>query len=226
MPPFHPGPAALPEEVAVFPLPGALLLPRGRLPLNVFEPRYLALVQDSLASGRMFGMIQPDTAAQAVPTADGVPSLFRVGCLGRIGSFAETEDGRLLITMVGLLRFRVAAELPERHGYRRVRADYAAWLDDLSVAGPRATLDREGLLEALRPYFRNRRIEVNWEAIEQVPDAMLVTTLAMVCPFDPREKQALLEAPDAADRAGVLLALLQMEAMGGPDGPPGTGLPS
>ncbi len=236
MSPFHPGPEALPEEVAVFPLTGALLLPQGRLPLNVFEPRYLALVLDSLAQGRMFGMIQPDAGPQttageasarkvAAREKDAPPTLFRVGCLGRVSSFAETDDGRLLITLVGLVRFRVADELPGRRGYRRVRAEYGSWLGDLSDAGT-APLDRDGLLGALRPYFRTRRIEVNWEAIGQVPDSMLVTTLAMVCPFEPREKQALLEALTSEERARVLLALLQMEAMGGPDGSAGSGLPS
>ena len=221
--PFHPGPEALPEELAIFPLPGALLLPQGRLPLNIFEPRYLAMALDSLAQGRMFGVIQPDTGAQAVSERGDEPvALFRVGCLGRISSFAETDDGRLLITLIGLARFSIVEELTNRRGYRRVRADYVPWLDDLSAVSP-LLFDRDGLMQALRPYFRNRRIEVNWDAIGQVPDSMLVTTLAMVCPFDPREKQALLEARSPEDRAGVLLALLQMEALGGRDGP---GLPS
>ena len=221
--PFHPGPEALPEEIAVFPLSGALLLPQGRLPLNIFEPRYLALVLDSLAQGRMFGMIQPDAGARAPKGDDGgLAALFSVGCLGRISSFAEADEGRLLITLVGLSRFKVLEELPSRRGYRRVRADYMPWLDDLSTNVP-PLLDRDGLLEALRPYFRIRQIEVNWDAIGQVPDSMLVITLAMVCPFEPREKQALLEAPTPEDRAKVLLALLQMEALGGSEG---SGLPS
>ena len=223
MSPFHPGPEALPEEVAVFPLPGALLLPHGRLPLNIFEPRYLAMVLDSLAHGRMFGMVQPDTSTQLVTQGrNDPPALFRIGCLGRITSFAETEDGRLLITLVGVTRFNVVRELPSRRGYRRIHVDYASWLNDLSTVTP-PPLDRNRVLEALKPYFRARRIEVNWEAIEQVPDSLLVTTLAMVCPFDPREKQALLEANSPEDRTEVLVALLQMEALGDPDN---QGLPS
>ncbi|MFT8245834.1 LON peptidase substrate-binding domain-containing protein [Roseomonas sp. BN140053] len=223
MPAFHPRPDALPEEIGVFPLAGALLLPEGRLPLNIFEPRYLALVGDSLGRGRLLGMIQPDQAASEARGEGAAPALYRVGCLGRVTSFSETEDGRLLITLLGVVRFRVAAELEGRAGYRRVRADYAGFLDDLVPDRPAPAFDRAGLMAALRPYFRSRRIEVNWDAIEQVPDTMLVTTLAMVCPFDPREKQALLEAPDPEDRARVLLTLLQMEVLGGPDaasGPP------
>lgn len=222
MPAFHPRPDSLPEEIAVFPLTGALLLPQGRLPLNIFEPRYLAMVQDSLCHGRLFGMIQPDpAAAKASPSV-----LYGAGCLGRISSFSETEDGRLLITLTGLLRFRVRQELPlHPGGYRRVRADYRPWLADLDSGGVEPPIDRPALMSALRPYFQARRIEANWEAIEKLPDPMLVTTLAMVCPFDPREKQALLEAPTPEDRARTLVTLLQMDALGGPDASP-SGKPS
>ncbi|UFN49192.1 LON peptidase substrate-binding domain-containing protein [Roseomonas sp. OT10] len=231
---FHPRLESLPAEIAVFPLTGALLLPQGRLPLNIFEPRYLALVQDSLGQGRMFGMIQPDPAQAEVQTGDQrgtgtrrvQPALYRVGCLGRISSFAETEDGRLLITLTGVARFRVAEELPLRGGYRQVRADYAGWEEDLAVDRSPPPLDRAAVLGALRPYFRARRIEANWEALEQMADSMLVTTLAMVCPFDPREKQALLEAATEEERARVLVTLLQMDALAGPDAPGGPGLPS
>lgn len=221
MPPFHPRPDSLPEEIAVFPLTGVLLLPQGRLPLNIFEPRYLALVQDSLGQGRFFGMIQPDpAAAKASPSV-----LYGMGCLGRVSSFAETEDGRLLITLTGLLRFQVRQELPlHPGGYRRVRADYSRWLADLG-GGAEPPIDRPALMSALRPYFQARRIEANWEAIGKLPDPMLVTTLAMVCPFDPREKQALLEAPTPEDRARTLVTLLQMNALGGPDASP-SGRPS
>lgn len=188
---WAPKPADLPAEIAVFPLTGALLLPLGRLPLNIFEPRYLAMTEDSLCQGRMFGMIQPNAGE---PGRAHGPSLYRVGCLGRISSFSETDDGRLLITLTGVARFSVAEELPMRRGYRRVRADYAAYLGDLE-ATPRLVLDRARLEESLRAYFRANRIEANWDAVRETPDAMLVTTLAMVCPFEPREKQALLEAP-------------------------------
>ncbi|MBI0535695.1 peptidase S16 [Roseomonas sp. KE2513] len=213
--PFKPsGLAALPAEIAVFPLTGALLLPGGRLPLNIFEPRYLALVEASLAQGRSFGMIQPDPAAAAQA---GAPGLYKVGCLGRLSSFSETDDGRLLISLTGIIRFQVAAELPGRDGYRRVRADYSTFAADLDNPAPSAELDRPALLDALRAYFRTQGIDANWEAIERLEDDALVTTLCMVCPFEPLEKQALLEAPDPASRAAMLVAMLRMDSL------PGTG---
>jgi Lon protease-like protein len=222
MPPFHPRLADLPREIAVFPLSGALLLPQGRLPLNIFEPRYLAMTLDSLANGRMFGMVQPDAAA---PKGPGGSVLYRIGCLGRLSSFSETDDGRLLITLTGLLRFRIAAELPlAAGGYRRVQADYAEFAADLAVDGPAPAFDRDELLGALRPYFRARGIEANWEAVEQTSDDMLVTTLSMVCPFDVPEKQALLEAPDGGERARMLVALMRMGAAA--NAPPPDGRPS
>ena len=223
---FHPAFEDLPPEIAVFPLTGALLLPRGRLPLNIFEPRYLAMTLDSLASGRMFGMIQPPPGAPAGETG---PGLFGAGCLGRLSSFAETEDGRILITLTGVCRFKVVEELPMRRGYRRVRADYAPFRGDLDLSPERpATLDRAALMGALRPFFRARGIEANWDAMEQTSDAALVLTLAMVCPFDPLEKQALLEAATPEDRAAMLVALLRMGAQAGPQSgpPPGGGRPS
>jgi Lon protease-like protein len=221
---FHPAFEDLPPEIAVFPLSGALLLPRGRLPLNVFEPRYLAMTLDSLASGRMFGMIQPRPGATA---GEAGPGLFRTGCLGRLSSFAETEDGRILITLTGVCRFNVAEELPTRRGYRRVRADYAPFRGDLDLSERPSALDREALLAALRPFFRARGIEANWDAVEQTSDSMLVLTLAVVCPFDPLEKQALLEAGTPEERASLLVGLLQMGAQAGPQsGAPPSGRPS
>ncbi len=211
---FDPRVEELPETIPVFPLGGALLLPRGKLPLNIFEPRYLALVEDALAAGRMFGMIQPDPAAPA--GAQG-PGLYRIGCLGRISSFSETEDGRCLITLTGLLRFAMAEEAAPRRGYRRIRAAYDAYLRDLSSdpplpSPPAGVVEREALLAALRGYFTRRGFDANWDAIRRMPDEDLVVTLAMVCPFPPAEKQALLEAAGEPERAATLLALLQMGA--------------
>ncbi|WP_439578414.1 LON peptidase substrate-binding domain-containing protein [Elioraea sp.] len=214
---WHPAFEDLPGEIAVFPLTGALLLPQGRLPLNIFEPRYLAMTLDALAEGRMFGMIQPNATEKPAPNG---PGLFRVGCLGRLSSFSETEDGRLLITLTGIIRFRVAAELALRRGYRRVRADYTDFADDLDLE-VRPALDRERLEQALRAYFRAKGIDANWQAVKETPDAALVTTLCMICPFDPREKQALLEAATLDERAGMLLALIEMGAHGGPGPEPG-----
>jgi len=214
---FHPRAEDLPGEFAVFPLSGALLLPKGKLPLNIFEPRYKAMVEDSLGLGRMFAMIQPDPSV-----AEGAsgPGLFQVGCLGRLSSFSETDDGRFLITLTGVIRFRVAAEIEMRRGYRRVRADYAPFLDDLDLATRPIEVPREDILAALRAYFAARAVDANWDAIGRMDDDALVVTLSMACPFEPVEKQALLEAATVADRAATLLALLRMGAAG-PDLPPG-----
>jgi Lon protease-like protein len=214
---IHPTLQDLPAEFAVFPLTGALLLPGGKLPLNIFEARYLALTEDSLTTGRMFGMVQPDPHAAAT---DSGPGLYRVGCLGRVSSFSETDDGRLLITLSGLIRFSIDSELDMHHGYRRVRGDYAPYAADLAQPPQPVPVEREKLVEALRGYFVRREVEANWEAIRRMPDEVLVVTLAMACPFEAVEKQALLEAPTEAERAATLLALLQMGAAG-PNMPPG-----
>jgi Lon protease-like protein len=215
MDPFQPAPESLPEEIAIFPLSGALLLPGGRLPLNIFEPRYLAMTLDSLAAGRLFGMIQGDPSR---PRIERGSATYGVGCLGRLSSFAETEDGRLLITLTGVVRFRVTEEIEMRRGYRRVRADYSAFLADMD--DPLEDVPREAILTALRPYFSAKRIDANWSAIEEMAGSALVTTLAMVCPFAVPEKQALLEAPTLAERAQTLIALLQMAAHDGGELPP------
>jgi Lon protease-like protein len=209
MPAFQPRLHDLPTEFPVFPLEGALLLPRGRLPLNIFEQRYLAMVEDSLGAGRMFGMIQPDPQR---PEGNTGPGLYRVGCLGRLSSFSETDDGRYLITLSGLIRFTVAAELAMGRGYRRVRGDFSAYRADLEAAPGPTGVAREAVLAALRDYFARRNFEANWDAVRRMDDDALVTTLAMICPFEPAEKQALLEAATDADRAAILLALLQMGA--------------
>jgi len=199
----------LPTEFAIFPLPGALLLPGGKLPLNIFERRYLAMIDDALATGRVIGMIQPDELRPGTPTG---PALYRVGCIGRLSSFSESDDGRYLVTLTGIIRFTIAVELETQRGYRRVRADINRFRGDLDQTPHPATIDREGLIGALRAYFTTRGFDANWDAINDMPDDMLVVTLAMVCPFDPAEKQALMEAPDLSDRASTLLTLLQMGA--------------
>ncbi len=203
----------LPEEFPVFPLTGALLLPGGRLPLNIFEPRYLAMVEDSLAAGRMFGMVQPD---KRLARGDTGPGLYRTGCLGRISSFSETDDGRFLITLSGLIRFTIVEEVESERGYRRVRGTFNAFAGDLAEiddeAGNPLDLNRAHLLTALRRYFAHAGVEANWDAIDNMPDQALITTLCMACPFDPEEKQALLEARDLPQRAKALLALLEINA--------------
>jgi Lon protease-like protein len=209
--------ADLPTEFAIFPLAGALLLPQGRLPLNIFEPRYLAMTEDAMAAGRMFAMIQPDMSRADPYKAENAgagapPALYRVGCLGRLVSFSETDDGRFLITLDGLIRFRLVEELAMHRGYRRVRGDFSAYAEDLAPATVRnPAYDRAALLDALRAYFTHRGLDANWDSIAQLPDDALVLTLCMACPFDPLEKQALLEAPSPADRAQTLLALLRID---------------
>ncbi len=221
MNPFAPRLEDLPESFPVFPLTGALLLPRGRLPLNIFEPRYLAMTEDALAAGRMFGMIQPDPAR---PRGESNSGLYRVGCLGRLSSFSETDDGRYLITLTGVARFTITREIEPRRGYRRVIGDFSRFAADLDEVDPAvATFDRPRLLTALRAYFTHRGFDANWDAIDEMPDDQLVVTLCMVCPFEPAAKQALLEAGTARDRAEALLALLQIDAHSPTDDTPMSG---
>lgn len=206
----------LPEVFPIFPLTGALLLPGGRLPLNIFEPRYLAMVDDALGAGRFFGMIQPNPQRPEGPTG---PELYRIGCLGRISAFSETDDGRYLITLTGLMRFCVVEEAEMRRGYRRAHGDVSEFRHDLIVTAAGAGMGDRGvtrsrLLASLRRYFDVTGVDANWDAIEAISDPALVITLCMACPFSPMEKQALLEAPSEAERAAALLALLEINAHG------------
>ncbi|MDG6094999.1 LON peptidase substrate-binding domain-containing protein [Acetobacter sp. AN02] len=203
--------ADLPVETGLFPLSGTLLLPRGKLPLNVFEPRYIALVEDALASDRLIGMIQPvdpeDEADELL-----FPSLFGVGCLGRITSFTERGDGTFAITLTGISRFRVLRESGIRRGYRRARIDVSRYGADLNEV-PSAPFDREVLLSSLRAYFRVRHLHARWDVLEQMPDDMLLITLPMICPFPAAEKQLLLEAETLTDRVQVLQTLLDFPGL-------------
>jgi Lon protease-like protein len=208
--PFDPAFEALPAEIPVFPLAGVLLLPGGKLPLNIFEPRYLAMTRDAIKGERIIGMIQPTELERP----GHVPPLQQVGCAGRITAFSETEDGRYLITLGGLARFRIAAELPGVAGYRRVRADFVPFAEDMAET-PVLELDRARLLRALKGFFHQQGIKADWEQIERTADAALITSLAMVCPFEPQEKQALLEAGSATERGRVLTALIEMALLGG-----------
>lgn len=197
---------ALPDTIPVFPLAGVLLLPRGRLPLQVFEPRYLNMTVDALATpDRLIGMVQP----QDPETQEKAPRLYRVGCAGRITSFSETEDGRYLLTLTGVCRFALGDELAMVRGYRRVIPQWRDYRGDFEDETDSA-LDRVRLLSALRDYFKLHGIAANWEAIEQTPDERLVTSLAMICPFEPSEKQALLEVPDLPGRSTLMTTLVEM----------------
>ncbi|HTQ71416.1 MAG TPA: LON peptidase substrate-binding domain-containing protein [Acidocella sp.] len=207
----------LPEEFPVFPLGGALLLPQGRLPLSIFEPRYLAMVEDALGQGRYFGMVQPDKRLARGETG---PGLFRTGCLGRITSFDETDDGRYLITLTGVIRFTIAEEIEMQRGYRRVRAGLAGFAADLRSPDEALPFPRQLLLDALGRYFAAAGVEANWDAIGEMSDSSLVNSLCMACPFADEEKQALLEAKDPLQRAEALRALLEIDSF---DGGPGNG---
>jgi uncharacterized protein len=200
----------LPATLPIFPLPGTLLLPGGKLPLQIFEPRYLMMTRDALASDRLIGMIQPsDQDSETEGLVAHTAALYPVGCAGRISSFSETDDGRFLITLTGVCRFAIEREIPTVGGYRRVVPDFARFRADL---GPddSAPIDRRRLLNALQAYFANQQISLDLKAIAEVPDDKLVTSLAMVCPFEAKEKQALLEAGDLSERSRVMIALLEL----------------
>jgi len=199
----------LPDIIPVFPLAGVVLLPGARLPLNIFEPRYLSMVEDALGQGRIIGMIQPNAPeGQENPP----PPLYNVGCAGRITSFNETEDGRYLIGLTGVCRFAVAEELPMEKAYRRVRPDWKRFALDVNVADERE-IDRQRLFGILKPYFKLQGIAADWNAVQNTPSDELVSSLVMICPLAPNEKQALLEAPDLHMRSEMLLALLEMASM-------------
>ncbi len=205
---FQPAFDDLPRVVPIFPLPGVLLLPGGCLPLNIFEPRYLAMVRDALSGERTIGMIQPCAEDPDLDPDVGAARVYETGCAGRITAYSETDDGRYLITLTGAIRFDVARELPPIEGYRRVLADYGRFRGDLEADG--GDIDRERFLETLGCYFEANGIEGDWKAIEETGDAALVTSLAMICPFAAPEKQALLEAISLPERARTMTAIMAM----------------
>ena len=230
--------ADLPGEIPIFPLEGALLLPGGQLPLNIFEPRYLAMIDDALSGSRLIGMVQPrpespvkddragddkagdDRAGEGPGQGDATPStIFDIGCAGRITSMDETDDGRYLITLTGLCRFRVGAEIEGRAGYRRVRPDWSDFAGDFETGhfetGETKCIDRARLSRVLHPYFDQHGISANWQAIEDTGDERLITSLSMICPLEVSEKQALLEVGTMAERGAMLISLLEMAVMSG-----------
>lgn len=208
-------PSDLPAAIPVFPLSGALLLPRTPLPLNIFEPRYLNMVDDALGSDRLIGMIQ----SLSPMGSDGQPGLATVGCVGRITSFTETEDGRYLITLTGVGRFGVREELPARKPYRVVRADWERFAADLIPPQNSYQIDRDGLAAALRRYVDANGFQADWGVIDDSPPEALVHTLCAVCPFEPREKQLLLEAETLIERCRTLATLLELNTLPDAKGP-------
>jgi uncharacterized protein len=203
------GPGDLPEVIPVFPLPGALLLPRGQMPLNIFEPRYLAMIDDALAGGRrLIGMIQPDAAN---PGNERKPHLYRTGCVGRITQLAETGDGRYLVELTGIARYRIEKELAVYTAYRQCRVTFAPFADDFVARKGEETVDRSALLQALAAFLEANKLKADWEGIENAPNEALVNALAMMSPYGAAEKQALLEAPDLKTRADILVAITEIE---------------
>ncbi|MHC2623578.1 Lon protease-like protein [Bradyrhizobium huanghuaihaiense] len=204
------GPADLPEIIPVFPLPGALLLPRGQMPLNIFEPRYLAMVDDCFRDGhRLIGMIQPDVAHS--PKNSDKPALFRVGCVGRITQLAESGDGRYILELTGVARFKVVEELEVLTAYRQCKVDFFTFVDDFTARMGEDEVDREALLSVLADFLKANNLKVDWEGVESAPNEALVNALAMMSPYGPAEKQAMLEAPDLKTRAEILIAVTEMD---------------
>jgi len=221
----------LPDTLPVFPLAGVVLLPDGRLPLHIFEKRYLAMIDDALAGPRLIGMIQPINPSigqeiienpviasdipgrrrKSSPNTPESPLLYRTGCAGRIVSFTESDDGRYHIELRGVCRFDLGCEQPLADGgYRVVRPIWDKFLHDLTEHGPREAPGRKKLVSTLRLYFSLHGLSADWDVIDNTPDDKLLTTLAMVCPFAPREKQALLEADTLPDLANIMQTLIDM----------------
>lgn len=203
---YH-SPADLPADLPLFPLTSVLLLPRGSLPLNVFEPRYLEMVDHALATNRLIGMIQPAESEEENLR----PKLTGVGCAGRIVSFRETEDNRYLITLAGVCRFRLTGESDSGAAWRAGRCDFKPFAGDLTP-DENEDFPRERLLDALKAYLTNRDMKADWNSVMTAPAEALITALAMMCPFDPAGKQALLEAPSLAERVSTLVALLELSS--------------
>ncbi len=200
----------LPGVIPVFPLAGALLLPRTDLPLNVFEPRYLAMVEHAMAGNRLIGMIQP------VPGAvEDTPQLSQIGCLGRITSYAEANDDRVLISLTGICRFTVSKEMRVDTLFRQVEADFSGFAADLVSENAARTVDRDAVIKAFQHYLEANNMSANWDEIEQIPTELLVNTLSQLAPYPAPEKQALLEASDLQARADMLIALTELALAGG-----------
>ena len=212
---FDPSFEDLPRVIPIFPLTGVLLLPTGKLPLNIFEPRYLAMIRDTLADEqRIIGMLQPrvpyleDNRGAGGLDNDG-PDLYKTGCAGRITGFTESDDGRYMLTLGGICRFDIVEEMTGKEGYRRILADYRRFRNDIGDE-PEADIDRDRLLAAVKEYFALQNIEASWDAVLATPDDKLITSLSMTCPFGPNERQALLEAQTLSSRADIVITLLEM----------------
>lgn len=196
----------VPAQIAVFPLAGALLLPGGRMPLNIFEPRYLEMIEDAMRGTRVIGMVQP--ALDGALLESGAPKLCEVGCMGRIISFAESGDGRYLISLQGICRFRIVEELAVKTPFRQCRV--AAFVADLADEAGAGEVNRPALLAAFRAYLQANDLDADWDSVSRAENAMLVNALSMMAPYGAAEKQALLEAPDLKTRADTLIAITEI----------------
>ncbi|MBD8892065.1 LON peptidase substrate-binding domain-containing protein [Roseibium litorale] len=214
--------ADLPPVLPVFPLTGALLLPRTQLPLNIFEPRYIAMFDAALAGNRLIGMIQPELSGNDTQSEGG--ALARVGCVGRITSFQETGDGRYLVTLQGVARFAVVREIEAVTSYRQVECDFAPFAADLSSGEGEEDVDRAALLDTLRAYLDANDLEADWKSVSEAETEILVNALCMMCPYGAQEKQALLEAPDLKTRADTLIAITEIDLARSQGGEGGTTL--
>jgi Lon protease-like protein len=204
----------LPDTIAIFPLGGALLLPRSRLPLHVFEPRYLQMIDDALkTSTRLIGMVQPNV----IPGRDG-PGLHTIGCAGRISQFSETEDGRYMVTLAGISRYRVVNEVDGFTPYRRCEVSWSGFELDLEAEETDASFKRQPFLDALERYFDVRGLSADWDALKDADDELLINSLSMMLDFDAEDKQALLEAPSLSTRRETLVTLIEYALRGGNEG--------
>ena len=197
----------LPQTLAVFPLDGAIVLPDGQLPLNIFEPRYLNMIDDAMAGDRLIGMVQTQVGGDRAR-----PDLAKVGCVGKITSFSETADGRYLITLTGVCRFRIVQELALPSPYRQVKADYSEFTVDLVGETADDLLDRQGFFEALEVFLHHYELDLDWASAKSAPTEPLINSLAAALPFSPTERQALLEAASLSDRCAAMIALMRINA--------------
>ncbi|MGG7519309.1 LON peptidase substrate-binding domain-containing protein [Allorhizobium undicola] len=207
----------LPDSLPVFPLTGALLLPAGQLPLNIFEPRYLEMFDHALRGNRLIGMIQP-SLVEPLELEPGLPALSKMGCIGRITSYAETGDGRYILSLSGICRFRFLEEVKTSLPFRQ--AKISPFIADLNSAQEEDSVDREKLLDTFRSYLEANKLEADWESVQRASNLTLVNSLSMMSPFGPAEKQALLEAPDLRARADTLIAITEIHlarGFGDPD---------
>ncbi|NNE89442.1 MAG: ATP-dependent protease [Silicimonas sp.] len=201
----------LPRTLPIFPLPGALLLPRARLPLHIFEPRYLSMLDDALKSeDRLIGMIQPREGQSS-----GKSSLHAIGCAGRVTGFSETEDGRYMITLAGISRFRVVKEVEGFHPYRRCAVNWDSFERDLGPTEHDEGFNRDTFFASLKQFFESEELKTDWESLKEAEDELLINSLSMLCPFEPEDKQALLEAPSLETRRETLVTLIQFALRGG-----------